>query len=206
MIRRIVLVLISISVFGGLYCHSTQLIQSPGRSVVGPHYELFRFEKSENTQNILVIYSRLDEHCRFYTEGGNSEKPIFDFYWLMNQQNYKPVHRIIKSNIRHRLHVEVPNDFAVKRNYFSVRVTDLKTIAPSVQNNLISVLARRVDRECEVSASFSFEEKQKLKLQKIYLESRKTLWPPFRKVVSLRFEGTNEKTGLYEQKVFTEKN
>ncbi len=197
--------LLFISIFCVSLAHASRQISIPP---IGNHYEIFRFEKSENPQNVLVIYTRLDEHCQFITDQSNPQKPQFDFYWLMNRQNYKVVNFLIRNSIRERLMVSVPADFSERKNFFSVQVSDLREIAPSVQDSLIRVWARPMGSECDLKTSFDLakdiHEARTIQLQKIYLESKYTYWPPFRKVLSIRVDGVNEKSGRFEQKIFME--
>lgn len=167
---------------------------------IGTHYEIFRFEKSENPQNILVVYTRLDDHCQFLLASENPASPEFGFYWLMDKKAYKPVHPLIRDGISERLKVVIPPNFSKSRDSFSVRVTDLNQVDPTLQNALVKVSADKQVNACQVKATFDA-----VKLKKIYAESEKTLLPPFRKVTSLRFYGVNEKTGESEQKIFQEK-
>lgn len=181
---------------------------------VGPHYQIFQFEKSENPENILVVYTKLDKDCRFVLEPDNLARPIFGFYWLMDGQNYKPVHALIQSGIAERLQIMIPENFSKKRDFFSVQVRDLIQVDPALGDALVHVKAVRTLKDCDLKVTFHLESglpktisedknnSAKLVLEKIYAESEKTIIPPFRKVVSLRFEGSNEKTGDPEQRVY----
>lgn len=176
---------------------------------IGPHFEIFRFEKSENPENILVVYTRLTEKCEFVSADENSEKPVFDFYWLMNRTTYKPVHPLIKLGIHERLQMLLPADFSQHRNSFAVQVNDLKDINPSLVGILVEIRANLIGSHCELQSSVNFPDDSKdslaIILDKIYVESEKAALPPFRKVISIRFEGKNKKTGRFERKIFVEK-
>lgn len=181
---------------------------------IGPHFEVFRFEKSENPQNILVIFTKLDSECRFAVQNDNFAKPVFGFYWLMGGKKYKPVHSMIQSGIAERLQLVIPPNFPQSLEFFSVRIKDLAQIDSDLGNALVRVQAIRASKGCEVKATFNFEESSStatitgnpknsnLVLEKIHAESEKTVLPPFRKLVSLRFEGSNEKTGDPEQRFY----
>ncbi|OYZ23025.1 MAG: hypothetical protein B7Y39_06590 [Bdellovibrio sp. 28-41-41] len=149
---------------------------------IGPHYEVFRLEKSENPQNVLVIYTRLDEQFRFQLDPENSVMPVFGFYWLMDRTNFKPVHSLIRGGIAERLHVDVPANFSETRSAFTVLVKST------------------FDTEGLTKQSSA------LTLDKIYAESETTLLPTFPRVIMLKLQGQNEKTGLPEVKIFEQKN
>lgn len=199
-----------------LFCFLTVLNFSWGAEQkdvqnIGPHYEIFRLEKSENPQNVLVIYTKLDKNCQFILEDQNSSQPVFGYYWLMDRKDYKPVHVLIRSGISDRLQVMLPPEFSKKRDFFSVQVKDLVQIDPFLDQALVRVESVSAGNSCQVKTTFNTDlgevkspstSSHVMILNKIYAESEKTLLPPFRKVVSLRFEGTNEVTGAAEKKVF----
>ena len=176
---------------------------------IGTHYEIFRFEKSENPQNALVVYTRLDERCRFILESENPTAPAFGFYWLMDKKTYKPVHPLIRGGISSRLKVTIPPNFPQVRDFFVVEVKELRRIDPVLQDAYVKVSAGQQGKNCQVEASFDVDGDRQtshvLMLDKIFAESEKTFLPPFRKVISLRFDGVNQKTGESEQKLFKEK-
>ncbi len=169
---------------------------------VGAHYEVFRFEKNENPQNILLVYTRLTDSCEFILEGEDPLKPIFDFYWLMDKKDYKVVHPLIKSGIQDRLQVMIPANFPQNRNFFAVKVVDLEQINPSLSEILVEIRSRRTNKGCEVFSTFEAGADGKLILKSIYAESEKTFLPPFRHALLVRFDGVNEKTGKPEQRVY----
>tara|TARA_B110001454_G_C12723312_1_gene436603 strand:+ start:21948 stop:22556 length:609 start_codon:yes stop_codon:yes gene_type:complete len=176
---------------------------------IGQHYEVFRLEKSENPQNILVVYTRLDDNCLFELNPENSNVPVFGFYWLMDRKNYKPVHPLIRRGISKRLQVETPSTFPQERNNFTVLVKDLTKVDRTLENAYVKVSSRKDGKSCVVKSSFDTLGESKLAsaltLDKIYAESEITFLPPFRKVIMLKIQGQNEKTGLPEEKIFQEK-
>lgn len=176
---------------------------------IGNHYEIFRFEKSENPQNVLVVYTRLDDRCQFVLDSESPTTPVFGFYWLMNRKRYKPVHPLIRAGIRRSLKVMISPNFPQVRDFFAVQVRDLKQLDPTLQSANVRVSASQNGKACQVKATFDVVNNGQplyaLGLDKIYAESKKTFLPPFRKVISLRFDGVNQKTGEVEQKLFKEK-
>ena len=176
---------------------------------IGPHYEVFRLEKSENPQNILFVYTRLDEQCRFQLDPENSGMPVFGFYWLMNRTNYKPVHYLIRGGIAERLQVDIPANFSEMRNSFTVLVKDLTQVDRTLENADVKVASHKDGKLCVVKSTFDTEGPNKqssaLTLDKIYAESETTLLQLFRRVIMLMLQGQNEKTGLPEVKIFEQK-
>lgn len=176
---------------------------------IGSHYEVFRLEKSENPQNVLVIYTRLDDQCRFQLDPENPIMPIFGFYWLMDRTNYKPVHSLIRGGIAERLQVDIPANFSEMRSAFTVLVKDLTQVDRTLENAYVKVASRKDGKSCVVKSTFDIEGPNKqssaLTLDKIYAESETTVLPPFRRVIMLKLQGQNEKTGLAEVKIFEQK-
>lgn len=158
---------------------------------VGVHYPLFVVEKNENPQNILVAYTKLDDDCRVQTQ---DEAPFIDYYWLMDRERYKPVHRLIKRGIRNRL--EIQGFTGVSHQIFDVRIEDLKELKQDLGQAVVSVVAgpETSGGGCEVQAYVRLgpsDEHRTIKLDSIFTESRKTIWPPFRKIESVTLRGTD---------------
>lgn len=159
---------------------------------LGEHYPIFIVEKNENPQNILVAYTKLDSQCHVATDGAAS-KPFVDYYWLMDRERYKPVHRLIKSGIRERLELR---DFAeTSQRVFDVRVADLKELKQDLGDAIVSVVARPTrSGECEVEAYVKLgpsDGSRTIRLESIYTEAHKTFWPPFRKVDAVTLKGAD---------------
>lgn len=180
-------------------------IDVPG---VGKHTRLLTIEKSENPQNVMRVYTKLDEQCRFARDPADRSRPLVDFYWLMDRTRYKPVHPLIKSGVRKRVRVDAlvssgppgapVTPGAKKTESFTMRLEDLKELKTDLPEAALNVTARRTSKGCDVSVvtrlgpSDGFET---LRLEKIHTESRKSLLPPFRKLVSVTLEGLAATTG-----------
>lgn len=161
---------------------------------VGDHHRIFVFEKNENPQNIMVIYTQVDSGCRFLTDRTDGGKPTFDFYWLMERRSYKPVHPLIRGGIQERLEVNPTSD----RQLFYVRINDLKEMQQDIQDPRLQVRSRAVDGRCQVTGSLTLgpsDGNRTIRLTSIYTEAKKTLLPPFRKPVSVTLNGVDVKTG-----------
>jgi hypothetical protein len=167
---------------------------------VGPHYPILSFEKNENPQNIMVIYAKTDKNCHFVPAQGKS---ILDFYWLMNRKDFKPVHPLIKSGIRRQLEIEeVGQD---EGETFYIRINDLKRLKSDLPDTRIKVQARHTDQGCKVETLFTLGESDHarvLRLTAIAVESAKTFFPPFRKVVSVTLEGHDVASGAAVKRTF----
>lgn len=159
---------------------------------IGAHYPVFIVEKNENPQNILVAYTKLNSKCEIELDG-KSKAPIFDFYWLMDRKNFKPVNRLIVGGIRERLASEGKQ--GTDRHSFRVRVNDLKELNQDLGQPSLEVIGRaKTQGGCEVLASMQLgpsDKNVRLRLESIYSEGSKTFLPPFRKVVAVTLIGTD---------------
>ena len=63
---------------------------------VGVHQPILVVEKNVNPQNLMVIYTKVDAKGLFLANPADQDRPVFDFYWLMDGKNYKPVNGMIK--------------------------------------------------------------------------------------------------------------
>jgi hypothetical protein len=160
---------------------------------IGPHYKIMTFEKNENPQNILVVYTKLDENCRFAVKNG---KPLIDFYWLMDGKRYKPTHPLIKDAVRKRLEITKAGP-----TEFELRVNDLKEL-----NTKADRMAVKVEKDkggCRIAGYFPDEKNKLIEVDSIYSESKKTLMPPFRKLLAVTIRGTAPDSGEAVQRRFT---
>jgi hypothetical protein len=158
-------------------------------SQIGPHYPIFIFEKNENPENIMVVYSKLDENCQFQAEKAKPDAPesLLHYYWLMDGKNYKPVHPMILSGIEKRLEVKG------SAHAFTVELTDLKEVKNDLPDALFKVKADKSGKTCQVQALITLgpsEKNRVLKVSRIKTESKKTFAPPFRKLESVTLIGT----------------
>lgn len=161
-------------------------------SEVGGHYPLFTFEKNENPQNILVLFTKLDPNCHVSEE---SNVPVFDMYWLMNRISYKPTNSMIKSGVKDRLQVIPANGV----DGFYIKINDLNEVNSDLRDPRLTVIADKAQGQCKVNSFFTLgpsDNNAKLKLVSIYSEAVKTLVPPFRKLKSVTLNGINAVTGV----------
>lgn len=158
---------------------------------VGGHYPLFTFEKNENPQNILVLYTKLDNNCHVVEE---AQAPIFDMYWLMDHLSYKPTNSLIKSGVKDRLQVITANDL----NGFYIEINDLKEVNSDLRDPRLTVTTEKFQGKCKVRSLFTLgpsDNNATMQLVSIYSEATKTVMPPFRKLKSVTLNGINTQTG-----------
>lgn len=156
---------------------------------IGEHHPVLIFEKNENPQNIMVAYVKTNESCQLQMDPKAPGTPLFDFYWLMNRERYKPVHRMIKAGIRNRLEF-LPAKKGARE--FELKLNDLKELKQDLHQPVVEVTAKPAKGGCEVHGTLQLgpsDGNKKIQLQKIYSVSRKTLAPPFRKVKSITLTG-----------------
>jgi len=159
---------------------------------LGEHHRIFTYEKSENNQNIMVAFTQLEPNCQIRRLKG---KPVFDFYWLMNREKYKPVAALIKRKIRQRLQLENSNN----SDSFQVILKDISELNPELENRSLTVRASKdLKGQCQVQATLPSEpgsSEPLLVLNRIFTQVEKTWNPLDRKIISIQLSGLNEKTG-----------
>jgi len=164
-------------------------------SQVGKHVPLFTFEKNENPENIMIVYTKFDSSCQVVVDPSKQASPILDFYWLMNRTSFKPVHSLIKSGVRDRLQV-IP---AKSQDSFQIQINDFKELQTDVDEAKLNVVSHRSSTGgCEANAFFTLGPQDKnatMKVQTIYSDAAKTMIPPFRKLKSVTLTGVDSKTG-----------
>ncbi|MES2963056.1 MAG: hypothetical protein V4760_04140 [Bdellovibrionota bacterium] len=171
---------------------------------IGKHHRIFRFEKNENPQNILIGYTRLTGECRFERQG---ETPSFDFYWLLDGKRFKNPHNMIKKNIRKRFaSVDAGPRKPGETDVFKMRLIESKEMKTSLKDATIRVSASKSKEGCEVKTVASFRHPEDgsktIELKTIRSETKKTWMPPFRKILSITLEGESVKDGKLVTQVF----
>ena len=165
---------------------------------VGPHYRILSFEKNENPQNIMEIYTKLDADCHLVADSKNPKVPVFGFYWLMDGARFKPVHPLIRRGIEKRMQLEVAQG-QVGGSSFKVRLADLKELESDIKEPRMTITAkRRASGGCAVEAVMTLGPSDKdaqVVLGSIYSEAEKSIWPPFRRVTSVELRGVNVASG-----------
>lgn len=162
---------------------------------IGEHQRLLLFEKNENPQNVMVVYTKIDGACALAK--GENGQPVFDFYWMMDRTKYKPVHAMIKSGIRDRLEFQA-GSAAKGLKEFYVRINDMKEVKNDLPDPRLHVELQDDGGNCTADARIQLgpsDQGRILKVQSIYSEAKKIILPPFRKLVAVTLRGIDAKTG-----------
>lgn len=154
---------------------------------VGVHHPILTVGKSVNRQNTMVVYTKVDADGRFLADNANRDRPEFDFYWLMDGKDYKPVNWMIKREIRRRFACQsAPADRAT---HFVITMNDLKEVESDIRNPKVDVYARGSDGARGVEAQITLgpsDGNMRIRLSSIYTEGR--AFPPAVFSVTLKGE------------------
>jgi len=155
--------------------------------VLGAHQPILIVEKNVNPQNKMVVYTRLDASGRFVVDPAAGDRPMLDFYWLMDGRNYKAVNGLIKNEIRKRF----TGEWSAKNrtDSFTVNVNDLKEVKCDIKNPKMEICARETDGGRSVEAQMNLgpsDGNMRIKLSAIYTEGRAI--PPAVDAVTLQGE------------------
>ncbi len=156
---------------------------------IGPHHPIILIKKNVNPQNQMVAYTKVNSACEFVLD--QNQSPLFDFYWLMDGVNYKPVHPRIKNEIRSRLTLDRSHDART----FSASINDLKELDTDLEDARMTVKSRASRQACVVEGFMTLgpsDGNAVVKINSIYTEGRGLLRP---KVVSVTIEGISVRTG-----------
>jgi len=154
---------------------------------VGAHQPILIVGKNVNPQNLMVVYTKVDANGRFLANPTNRERPVFDFYWLMDGKDYKPVNGMIKNEIGRRFECQLsPSDRAT---HFVINVNDLKEVNSDIKEPKLDVYANGSGGARDVEAQISLgpsDGNMRIKLSSIYTEGR--AFPPAVYSVTLKGE------------------
>jgi len=157
---------------------------------IGPHNIIFMYEKNRNPQNTMAVYTQLDSKC--HVQKIKADTPVFDFYWLMDRANYKPVNPIIKREVRKRLEVLPTKD----DSSFSVVMNNLKELNTGLVSFRLTVKAKnQADGSCKAEAFLKLgpsDKNAEIRLQSIYAEAEGLFLPALR---AITLTGIDTKTG-----------
>lgn len=165
-------------------------------SPIGPHVPILTLEKSENPQNLLVLFTRVDDKCQLAKVEG---RPVLSQYWLMNRIAFKPVHPMIQQGIGRRVQLIYKTENASSLPSYQIRLNDLKEMNHDLgPSPTVLVKASSVGGLCAVETRLKLgpsNQNRVLEIASIYAKSKKTFSPPFRKIESLTLKGTDAETG-----------
>jgi hypothetical protein len=189
MLKNLSLVVVTVMMTSMTRAQSPEITSIPQ---IGPHHRLFIYEKNENPQNILVVFAKTNAQCQFQKM---EDDVLFDFYWLMDRETYKPTNALIKRGIRERLQVK-----SVKANSFDILLSDLSQVQTDLPEARLSVEAvQNPDGGCTDIKAFiklgPSDGNARIQLESIYAEAAKTWNPLSRKLISITLKGTDIKTG-----------
>jgi hypothetical protein len=154
---------------------------------VGAHQPFLTVEKNVNPQNLMVVYTKVDANGRFQTESADRDRPVLDFYWLMDGKNYKAVNSLIKNEIGKRLEFE--SGSGDRTTQFVIKVNDLKEVNSDIKDPKMEVFARGTAGDRDVEAEMVLgpsDGNMRIKLSSIYTEGR--AFPPAVYSVTLKGE------------------
>ncbi|MEP6668632.1 MAG: hypothetical protein ABJF10_05735 [Chthoniobacter sp.] len=154
---------------------------------IGAHAPVLVVGKNVHPENLMVVYTKVDANGRFLTDPEKRNQPLFDFYWLMNGRNYKPVNGLLKNEIRKRLELQaIPGGSAT---HFAINLNDLKEvttdIAPPKMDVYVSATAGVPEVEAQMNLGPS-DGNMRIKLSSIYTQGR--AFPPAVYSVTLKGE------------------
>jgi hypothetical protein len=115
---------------------------------VGEHYPLFLIEKSHHPENITVVYTKLDTHCRVIPDREHGLLPTLDFYWLMDATRYKPMAELLKAGVRKRLQFLDTHGSQSDPTAFAVRTDDLSRVQHDLQSPTVQIKTERQGDAC----------------------------------------------------------
>jgi hypothetical protein len=170
---------------------------------LGPHYRVLTVDKSENPQNLLAIYTKLNPDCTL--ENANAkDASVLGYYWLMDGRKYKRVNPLILAGIRKRLALRGSDEHS-----FSIVISDLKELDSDIADHPVHVTAHHDDDSlCALDVGLTLGPSdgfERIRLTGVHTESKKSLWPPFRKVVSVTLTGVDAKDGHFVHRTYTAK-
>jgi hypothetical protein len=120
---------------------------------VGAHYPLFLVAKSHHPENLTVVYTKLDQHCRVRLDRAHGGLPTLDFYWLMDATRYKPMAALLKAGIRKRLQFIDTRVHQEEPTAFTVRLDDLARLQHDLPRPTVQITAERSGEVCVAMAT-----------------------------------------------------
>lgn len=154
---------------------------------IGAHQPILIVGKNVHPQNLMVVYTKVDGDGRFLTNPADRDRPLFDFYWLMDGKNHKPVNGLIKNEICKRLECQLSP--GGRATHFTVNVNDLKEVESDIKEPKIDVYANGSGGARDVEALMNLgpsDGNMRIKLSSIYTEGR--AFPPAVYAVTLKGE------------------
>ncbi len=154
---------------------------------IGVHQPILIVEKNVHPENLMVVYTKVDADGHFVPDPNDPDRPLLDFYWLMDGKTYKPVNALIKSEIRKRLQLQPASDGDA--THFVVSINDLKEVNSDIKQPKVRVSIggtaddRNVDAEMKLGPS---DNNVRIRVFTIHTEGR--AFPPAVYSVTLKGE------------------
>jgi len=154
---------------------------------IGVHQPILIVEKNVHPENLMVVYTKVDADGHFVPDPNDPDRPLLDFYWLMDGKTYKPVNALIKSEIRKRLQLQPASDGDA--THFVVSINDLKEVNSDIKQPKVRVSIggtaddRNVDAEMKLGPS---DNNVRIRVSTIHTEGR--AFPPAVYSVTLKGE------------------
>lgn len=163
---------------------------------IGAHTPILKFEKNENPQNLMIVYTKLDPGtCAFAANDKNI--PVLDEYWMMDGTRYKRVHPLIKRGIGERLELDSAAYKGTKK--FFVHLKDFRELNSDLgASPTVEIKPEKSNGHCDAFAEMRLgpsDGNRRIAVESIYAESSKKFLPPFRKLRSLTITGKDVATG-----------
>ncbi len=152
---------------------------------IGAHLPILTVEKNVHPANKMVVYTKVDASGRFAVDPAKGNRPMLDFYWLMDGRNYKPVNGMIKSEIGKRF---IPQWSLDNRGgHFIVDVADLKEVKSDIRDPKMDIYANATGGGVEAQMNLGPSDgNMRIRLSSIYTEGR--AFPPAVESVTLKGE------------------
>jgi hypothetical protein len=174
------------------------------RTPIGPHVPILTLEKNENPQNLLIVFTKVDDACRFQIK---DREPILSDYWLIDRAKYKPVHPLIQRGIGKR--ISVVSRASGDPNSFQVRLNDFTELRHDLGNDpLITVKSAKTGGKCEAKAVVQLgpsDQNRSILLETVVANSKKKALPPFRELLSLTLKGIDLESGAEVSRTYVAK-
>lgn len=198
-----------VTVFFGVICGagfatSARASEIKNLRELGSHHQVLLLEKNENPQNQIVVYTRVDNKCRFIRGSGKNRSALIGFYWLLNRSRYKPLSSFVERRIYDKVKIKSsdrlrsePDDGAEAWSDSLRLESDLLVrFSPVFKNAQIEIRSREKRGRCEVRTFAQLPNTNELmRLTSVFSELKKTWLPPFRKVLSVTLKGQISETG-----------
>lgn len=170
----------------------------PNIPQIGPHTPILKVEKSENPQNLMIVYTKLEPStCGFAGAG------VLDEYWLMDGSKYKPVNPMIKNAVSDRFELDRE---AFKSGKFVVHLKDFHELKSDLGSSpTFEVISKKGKAGCDTDVVMTLgpsDKNRKISVDSIYADSSKTVLPPFRKLNALTLKGRDFATGEAVQRTY----